>query len=533
MKKILAMVLVVALTAAVSIAGTMAYLTSTDSDVNVMTMGNVKIEQLEYERVVENGAWVSTNETDKYGYTPDKMQPFSQAKPLLPAVFADGKIKWDDRNGSTAEDGTGHQQSWGQVGASGTNQLFDDSVKNVQDKFVFVRNTGSSNAYVRTWIAFEQGNVTAEDFESIIGTNGNASHWSWETVATDVVIDGNEYVVCCVTYKGPKSNPTGILAPNATSYPSLLQVYMSPEATNADVAAIDGNGNGTYDILVFSQAVQAEGFTDATTALTTAFGTNHPWTAMADDNIGNSDDLEDALQNPDATTIIVNLTGDVTYDVAAWNGNAMGGTKTENIIINGNGHTITFNNTNSDWNNIVTGDAVLTINNATVTNSGHDATSGTWNGHDIVFAGKVELNNVVLENAIALMDDAKLTHVTLTDDSTGDAYGIWIRPNGQTVTIDGLKMDMTGTDGTDRGIKIDNQYSEDEDRGVTLTVKNAEIITEKKAAILVKSNANVTITTENITFSGSNTTNIVEVDSDVAANAANILHNGVAAPVEG
>lgn len=527
MKKILAMVLVVALTAAVSIAGTMAYLTSTDSDVNVMTVGNAKIEQLEYERVVdENGNWVTSAFTG-YGYTADQMQPFTQAKPALPAVYQDGDVKWDDRNGNQNASGDGsHQQPWSQIGAPGSNQLFDDSVKNVVDKFVFVKNTGTVDVYYRTVIAIEIPEGFSND-KIHLNTNGN-SRFTWEDPETlgYITIDGTRFGLWVATH-----NPA--LTPNEVSRPSLLQVFLDPTTTNEDCALF----GETWDVLVFSQAVQADGFVNANTALDAAFGdistTNHPWLNTTNDNIGNSDDLEDALQNPDASTIIVNLTGDVTYDVAAWNGNAMGGTKTENIIINGNGHTITFNNTNSDWNNIVTGDAVLTINNATVTNSGHDATSGTWNGHDIVFAGKVELNNVVLENAIALMDDAKLTHVTLTDDSTGDAYGIWIRPNGQTVTIDGLKMDMTGTDGTDRGIKIDNQYSEDEDRGVTLTVKNAEIITEKKAAILVKSNANVTITTENITFSGSNTTNIVEVDSDVAANAANILHNGVAAPVEG
>lgn len=265
MKRFLSMLLVVVLTATLAVSGTLAYLQDDDSDVNVMTLGNVKIEQLEYERVVENGAWISTGETDKYGYKPDKVQKFTQAKPLYPAVFADGIIKWDDRVAD-------HQQSWGQVGASGSNQLFDDSVKNVQDKFVFVKNTGKSDAYVRTFIALEQGDIAADNFKNVIMTNSDKDHWSYEAVATDVVIGGNKYVVVCYTYCGPKSNPTGILAPGAVSYPSLLQVYMTPKAGNEEVKAIDGNGNGTYDILVLSQAVQANGFADATSALNEAFG---------------------------------------------------------------------------------------------------------------------------------------------------------------------------------------------------------------------------------------------------------------------
>ena len=54
--KIMAIVLAMALTAAVSVSLTLAYLTDTDEQVNVMTLGNVSIKQHEYERVTdENG----------------------------------------------------------------------------------------------------------------------------------------------------------------------------------------------------------------------------------------------------------------------------------------------------------------------------------------------------------------------------------------------------------------------------------------------------------------------------------------------
>lgn len=287
MKKKILFVASMLAVASLSVGTTLAYLQSeTETLINTMEVGEVDIEQLEYERVVENGSWVSMGEEDKYGYTPDKLQEFTQNKPLLPAVFADGDIKWDDRNGSSAEDGTGHQQSWIQVGSSGSNQLFDDSVKNVIDKFVFVKNTGTTDAYVRTWFAFEQGSIAGENFKNVVMTNSNQAQWSWETVATDVEITdengvSNEYVIKVATYLGPKSNPTGVLSANKVSYPSLLQLYMRPEATNEDVKALDGNGNGTYDVLVVSQAMQVAGFEDAKTALDTAFGEvkveNHPF----------------------------------------------------------------------------------------------------------------------------------------------------------------------------------------------------------------------------------------------------------------
>ena len=301
---------------ALAVTGTVAYLTDTDSDVNVMTLGNVKIEQLEYQRVVDqDGKWVSTGTTDKYNFIPDQLEEFTDDKPLYPAVFADGAIKWDDRDNGT------YQQSWGQVGASGSNQLFDDSVRNAQDKFVFVKNTGKSDAYVRTWIAFEQGSVAADDFKNVIMTNTNGDHWAWETYATDVKIAGNTYVVKVATYLGAKSNPTGILAPEAVSYPSLLQVYMKPEATNEDVEAIDGNANGKYDILVFSQAIQANGFDDAKTALEAGFGAEHPWVVNENDTpdtfvVGNETQLDTALAIPGK----IELSGNVTTDEATVEG---------------------------------------------------------------------------------------------------------------------------------------------------------------------------------------------------------------------
>ena len=307
-KKIIALGLAVVILVGGIIGGTLAYLADVDSDVNVMVTGNVHIQQLEYERVVENGSWVASNTADKYGYYPDALQEFTQNKPLYPAVFRDGVIKWDDRNGNQNSSGTGsHQQSWAEVGAPGSNQLFDDSVKNAQDKFVFVENTGKSEAYVRTWFAFEQGCLTGDNFNDYIMTNANKNHWEWASVGYDVEIDGSKYYVMTATYKGPASNPTGILAPGATSYASLLQVYMKPEATNE----ISESFGETYEILVLSQATQVEGFENATMALDSAFGEinvdNVPWNSENGVSI-NLIDADEAAQLKDATANGENVT---------------------------------------------------------------------------------------------------------------------------------------------------------------------------------------------------------------------------------
>ena len=79
MKKVITWLLVFALTAAISIGATLAYLTDTDEDVNVMTLGKVKIDQMEYERVDDETA----NEDAV-------VQEFHDNKPLYPAITENG-----------------------------------------------------------------------------------------------------------------------------------------------------------------------------------------------------------------------------------------------------------------------------------------------------------------------------------------------------------------------------------------------------------------------------------------------------------
>ena len=105
-KLLLIVSLVLALT--MSLGGTLAYLTDTDEAVNVMTLGNVNIEQLE-------------NGKEEYG--------FENGQPLYPAYY-------------TAEK---YEEATDVVGKL--------------DKTVTVKNEGSSDAYIRTVIAFEAGDL--------------------------------------------------------------------------------------------------------------------------------------------------------------------------------------------------------------------------------------------------------------------------------------------------------------------------------------------------------------------------------------
>ena len=151
----------------------------------------------------------------------------------------------------------------------------------------------------------------------------------------------------------------------------------------------------------------------------------------------------------------------------------------------------------------------LILNDMALTSSGYN--NGPWNRHDINFNCAVELNNVTSDKALAFKNDATLKNVTVTDTS-GSLYGIWIQPNGQNVSIDGLTVTA------ERGIKIDDQYVDNPEQ-VTMSIANATFNTTKKSAILVKSAAETVINVGegiNIENVAKDKVNLVWVDEDRA-----------------
>ena len=266
LKKVLLMCTAYVLVAALAIGGTLAYLTSEDSDVNVMTLGNVKIEQHEYERELnEDGTYKTATIDGKNSYV---LKDFTQDKPLYPIVgdpslSGDGYAGWDETTVRMS-----------QVDSYGGMQVF--AGKNAQDKFVTVKNTGKSDAYVRTLVAIEIG----EADEDLIGLSYHST-WTKTEVGT-IEIDNVNYVVFEFTYNGAQlsdgswRHQGGILPAGDTTYPNLSQVYLKSKATNEDMEAIDGNGDGKLNIIVVSQAIQANGFDNAAAALNEGFGAATP-----------------------------------------------------------------------------------------------------------------------------------------------------------------------------------------------------------------------------------------------------------------
>lgn len=269
MKKKILIICLVAIIAVTAIAGaSLAYLTDTDEATNVMTLGNVDIEQLEYQRATDANGEFSTNTYD--GVTSYVLKEFEQDKPILPVTWA--APAWDDI-----------PVRMSQVDSYGGMSVFDNV--NAVDKFVTVENTGKTDAYIRTLVAIECGSLSADKFDELVG---HSYHTTWNRTDIGIVaINGNNYYLFEFVYAGGQlsdgswRHENGVLPAGETSYPNLSQVYLAPETTNGDCVAIDGNANGKLDILVFSQAVQAAGFDSAQIALDAAFGdittSNHPW----------------------------------------------------------------------------------------------------------------------------------------------------------------------------------------------------------------------------------------------------------------
>ena len=351
LKKVLMGATAIALTATVAIGATLAYLTDTDEDVNVMTLGNVYIDQIEQERVDDKD-----NQTELVG--------FEQNQPLLPAVYPGSSIPWAD----PSEWVVPNDEAW-KVVADNTNVI---------DKFVTVKNTGKSDAYVRTIFAFEEDSSLIHYIANGANITEGAT-WIWEENVGTIELDGTTYSLYVATYTAP-------VKPGATTIPSLKQVYLDKAATNEYCQQF----GKSYDILVFSQAVQTEGFDNADQALNKAFGeitaASNPWNA------------KESSFTPASKTLIDALVG--------------GG----NVTLSSN---VEITSAAAEDKNIITEDTVLNFADRTINLNLPDATSSTanWvgvnvNGGEVVFdgttGGVVTAANTELY-AVVIRNDAELT----------------------------------------------------------------------------------------------------------------------------
>ena len=269
------------LAAALSISGTMAYLTATDSDVNVMTTGNIKIAQNEYE----------------YDYDKGEFVEFQQDKLALPAVFDNGEktapVAAMEEDGKTAK----------KVELNGKEMTYWSNTKNANiiDKYITVKNNGNMDIYFRTILAVEIGNINMnsanagadrtryfrtmsnyDDSENLnnpewdyvrkyllendvldtsVGTWKNDDPNNENKKIATVEINGQNYMFLVFTHKTALEKGT-------KSAPSLRQLCLGHGINAKQIESL----GPTWNVIALSQAVQASGFDSADVALDLGFG---------------------------------------------------------------------------------------------------------------------------------------------------------------------------------------------------------------------------------------------------------------------
>jgi len=406
------------LSVAMATTGTMAYLSDTDSDVNVMTLGNVDIEQLELQRA-EGVAYNAGEPDEGNGVKEGDLVPFKQGKKLYPA-YPKNNLTTDYSAEAT------DLFYWGDyvyTGTAGNGLWNDEKLVGAMDKMVFVKNTGKSDCYFRTWIAFECPEKIefseGPDKQLMMNVNGSTTY-VWEDVGY-ITIDDVRYAVKCATYQ--RALPAG-----AQSHPSLLQVVMTHNATNEDMEKL----GDTYEILAFTQAVQTINFPDAETALNAAFGTDHPWTEAPAIPVlvETADELVAALENGDDVVLM----NDIKIDPANMS-NAYGttGLNVKNgQAIYGNGNTLDIKGAGGTWDSGINTTGGL-IKDLKVTGSFR----GIFINHNSTHSEPVVLENVILDGTTYTIScDQGMNQNLIATDSTFKGWTSFAATLGEAKFVD-------------------------------------------------------------------------------------------------
>lgn len=246
-KKILSIALVVAMVAVIA-AGSLAYFTDKDAAKNTFTVGNVHIKLLESSLHRENAGIANEATSDSELWSDvDKLGTGNTNKYKAGDTFyTDAQIEADAA------------------------QYTCDNVKlnpgQSYHKMPYVKNTGANDAYIRIRVMIPADLDTAV-LNSSMYTSSAMSSGEFTMAYNDsnpVVRDGVKYNVYTFTRNEA-------LAPNEMTYWNVWgTIHMDADVTNEEIEGLFGAGKayakGVFPVLVEADAIQAEGFADATAA---------------------------------------------------------------------------------------------------------------------------------------------------------------------------------------------------------------------------------------------------------------------------
>lgn len=149
----------------------------------------------------------------------------------------------------------------------------DESDPNYVNKDARVKNNGKNAAYVQMYVAIPKA---LDDVGAFIVVDANTGDWTTRASAGTAVFEDVTYNVYLYRY-------TKELAPGAETSNVITAAYMAPQLDYQDGKFVmngtvieDYTPGESIDIYVAAQAIQAEGFADYDSALSSGFST-HPW----------------------------------------------------------------------------------------------------------------------------------------------------------------------------------------------------------------------------------------------------------------
>ena len=244
-KKLTALCLCVALLAVAVVGASLAYFTDTKSATNTFTVGNVKIDLIESRYHRQGSGSSGDTSIPAPTQTASGMDYVANGS----TIFTDEEIKADAAKYSAY------------IGERGKNMV---PGKNIA-KSPYVINTGANDAYIRIRVMIPANLDTAVLNSSMYTSTAMDKEF---TMAYDnsgtVERDGVKYNVYTFTRVDP-------LAPDEMTYWNVWgTIHMDTGVTSAQIKELFGeNGpypNGVFPVLVEADAIQSEGFANATAA---------------------------------------------------------------------------------------------------------------------------------------------------------------------------------------------------------------------------------------------------------------------------
>ncbi len=247
-KTILVAAIAVMLVAALVVGGTLAYFTDKDNATNTFTVGNVDIELLESSLHRENAGIANGATSDSELWSDVEKLGSNNTSP-----YKAGDTFYTDE----------------QIKANAEKYTCDNVKLNPGEsyhKMPYVVNTGKNDAYIRIRVMIPADLDTAILNSSMYTTTAlNNKEFTKAYDNTGAVVrDGVKYNVYTFTRIAP------LKAGEMTYWNVWGTIHMDTDVTNEEIASLFGEGkpyaDGTFPVLVEADAIQADGFANATDA---------------------------------------------------------------------------------------------------------------------------------------------------------------------------------------------------------------------------------------------------------------------------